>query len=185
MSENYVGQIIAVGFSFPIQGYSLCDGQTLAISSNTTLFSLLGTIYGGNGQTTFRLPDLRGRMPVHKGPRPGGANYVIGQQSGQETATLSTAQMPPHTHSAQVTGPLTVSTANATVVPAANTYLGGQAGPSKFYTTDDDTTIGVKGLENATVSVGTNGGGQPFPTMSPYLAINFQIAMQGIYPSRS
>src|SRR5262247_1539362 len=99
MSEPFLGQIQPFGFNFAPTGWATCDGQILSIAQNTALFSLLGTTFGGNGQTTFGLPDLRGRVPIGQGQGPGLANYTLGQTGGQETVTLITSQMPQHTHS--------------------------------------------------------------------------------------
>src|SRR5262245_2996958 len=98
MSQPYIGEIRMVGFNFAPLGWALCNGQLLAISQNTALFSLLGTTYGGNGQTTFALPDLRGRIPIHQGQGPGLSNRVLGEVGGQESVALTSQQMPAHTH---------------------------------------------------------------------------------------
>src|ERR1043165_3057908 len=98
MAEPFIGQIIMFGGNFQIRGYALCNGQILSIAQNTALFSILGTTYGGNGQTTFALPDLRGRVPMHPGQGPGLSSRTLGEQSGSETVTLLTTQIPGHTH---------------------------------------------------------------------------------------
>src|SRR4051794_5716987 len=101
MSSPYVGEIRMVGFNFALAGWAICDGQVMAISQNDTLFTLIGTTYGGDGQETFNLPDLRGRLPIHAGQGPGLSNKQIGESAGTETVTLTTQQIPLHTHLAQ------------------------------------------------------------------------------------
>jgi len=173
MSEPFIGQIMTVGFNFAPRGWALCNGQLLSISQNTALFSLLGTTYGGNGQTTFALPDLRGRMPVHQGQGPGLSNRVMGEASGQETVTLLTAQMPQHTHMVN-----------------AQSSPGNSTNPTNNYpaTSSARDNIYSNAMPNATMNpgeIGVAGGSQPHDNMPPYLVINFIIALEGIYPSRS
>ncbi|MBK1696441.1 phage tail protein [Rhodovibrio salinarum] len=186
MTDVYTGQIILFGGNFTILNFAECAGGTLTIPQNTALYSLLSTIYGGDGRSTFKLPDLRGRAPVQTGTRPGGSTFYQGTPGGTERVGLTVGHMPPHNHAAQMAGNLTVSSANGSVAPSSNTYLGAGAGLSKLYTTDTSSgTTSVKGLENASVTVDNTGGGQPVETMSPYLPIRFQIALSGLYPSRS
>lgn len=164
--------------NFAPRGWAFCAGQLLSISQNQALFSLLGTTYGGNGTTTFGLPDLRGRTPVHHGQGPGLNNFSLGQVSGVEYITLTTQNLPTHTHPATLG--LGVSTAVATkdepmgAVPAAGSVNAWQVGA-----TPDGQLGGVTALVQPT------GGGQPFSIRQPYLCINFIIALQGIYPSRN
>jgi microcystin-dependent protein len=171
MSEPFIGQIQAFGFNFAPRGWATCDGQIISIAQNTALFSLLGTTYGGNGQTTFALPDLRGRVSLHQGSGPGLSSYVMGQSSGTENVTLISTQMPAHNH---------LVTANGTAgskledVPSGN-FLG----PAEAYST---TTTGATLNPQ---SLGIAGGNQPHPNMQPYLTINWCIALQGIFPSRN
>jgi microcystin-dependent protein len=175
-TEPMLGSICIVAYNFCPHGYADAAGQLLAISTNTALFSLLGTQFGGNGQTTFALPDLRGRAPVGVGQGPGLSPIVEGQQAGQENVTLSAAQMPAHTHTAQLRG--TASNGNtdspAGAVPAKlpryNTYSNGAA----------DAAMGASAL-----TIATAGGGQPVSVRDPYLGLRYCIAMQGIYPSRN
>ena len=167
MSSPFIGEIRAFGFNFAPRGWSSCDGQTMAISQNTALFSLLGTTYGGNGVTTFNLPDLRGRHGVHQGQGPGTSNYVIGEQAGTETVTLLSTEMPQHSHQQ------TASTADET------TNRPGSAFPTKG---------GVyAGATDGTLMAPTNtaGGNLPHNNLPPYLVLNFCIALSGIFPSRN
>lgn len=192
--DVYIAQIIMFGGNFAIQGYAFCQGQTLAISQYQALFALIGTTYGGDGRTTMGLPDLRGRAPVSFGQRSGGgSNFQLGQLGGTESVTLSTPQMPTHTHDAQVSGGgggLTVSTADGDADPSSNTYLAKQAGSGlqgqKIYTTDSSSTTPISGAGSGQISVtnSNTGGSQPVTTMSPYQAVNFLIALNGTFPPR-
>ena len=170
MSEPFLGEIYIVPYTFAPRGYAFCQGQILPIAQNTALFSLLGTTYGGNGQTTFALPDLRGRMPVGVGQGPGLSNIDLGQVSGTETATLTKDQMPAHGHPASATQAAGTSTRPSGKVPAAGAAVYGNAG--------DGSTLNQAFIQNT-------GGGQPFNLRNPYLGLNYIIALEGIYPSRN
>ena len=173
MAEPFLGEIRAFGFNFPPRGWAQCDGQTLPINQNTALFALLGTIYGGDGETSFRVPDLRGRMPMHFGSGPGLSSRQIGQTGGSETVTLADAEMPPHSHGMRCSG----DTGNSNV--AEGNYCAEDAGfQSATYSDVPDASMG----ENA---ITESGGGRPHENMSPYLALNFCIALVGIFPSQS
>jgi microcystin-dependent protein len=163
MSDPYIGEIRIVAFDFPPRGWAMCNGQLLSIASNQALFSLLGTAYGGNGVTTFALPDLRGRRPVHSGP-----GYALGQSGGTETVTLTSAQMPAHSH---VPRAAAAGTQNA---PTGNVWAPLPGG----YATAPDTTL-------AAACVTTVGGGQAHENMPPYTTLNFAIATTGVFPSHS
>jgi microcystin-dependent protein len=164
-----VGEILLVPYNFAPHGWAFCQGQLMSISQNTALFSLLGTLYGGDGSTTFALPDLRGRSPVGMGQGPGLQSYVIGQSGGEETVTLTLNQIPTHTHPA-FGSKNTVTTASPTnAVWATETRL-------NIYSSSGGTTMAPSGLA---------GGNQPHDNMSPYLTLNYVIALQGIYPSRN
>ena len=178
-AEPFLGEIMMCGWNFAARGWALCDGQVMAISANSALFSLLGTIYGGDGRTTFALPDLRGRFPTQFGSGPGLTTHDIGQRGGTESVTLTTAQMPTHQHTltpqpvAAAVGTLRSPVGN---VPAADpegelTYAPPSAGSGTF-----------GGAEAVTAMTG---GSQSMSIMPPFLAINFQIALQGVFPSRS
>jgi microcystin-dependent protein len=175
MSDQYLGEIRTLGFNFAPLGWALCNGQTLPISQYAALFSLLGTAYGGNGTTTFALPDLQGQAPMHWGNGTGLSSYVVGEQSGSTTVTLSTSQMPAHNHSIQVSGATTGNTAD----PGSSVWLG-DASPGHPYATSStpNTTL----AQNA---IGSVGGNQPHANQQPFLVINFSIALSGIFPPRS
>lgn len=172
MSEPFLGEIRIFAGNFPPRGWAFCQGQIMAIAQNTALFSLLGTTYGGNGQTTYALPDLRGRAPVHYGQLPGGNNYVQGQVAGTESVTLLANQIPTHSHS----------------LAAGST--GTQASPSGGLpaTTSARDFRYSNAAANATLHAGTvssGAGAQPHENRSPVLALNFIIALEGIFPSRN
>lgn len=166
MSEPFLGQIMMVGFTFAPRGWAMCDGQLLPISQNQALFSLLGTIYGGDGRTTFALPDLRGRVPVHFGP-----GITLGSRVGEETHTLSIPEMPAHDHTASASG-----------LPPQEDEPGGnywaQSDGASGYAAAGDGAMGAG-------AVSATGGGQGHENMQPYLTINFVIALQGLFPSRN
>jgi len=170
MSEPYIGEIRLFGGTFAPVGWLACDGQLLPISQYDVLFNLIGTTYGGDGQQTFAVPDLRGRIPVHAD----GSGYVAGQAGGVESVTLTTSQMPVHTH--QVVG----SSATASGTAPAGNLLATTAGVTVFaYGTDQPHTT----LHPSTVA--PSGGNQPHDNMQPYLCVTFIIATEGIYPSQN
>jgi len=170
MSDPFIGEIRIVGFNFAPQGWAFCQGQLLSIAQYSALFSLLGTTYGGDGQVTFALPDLRGRLPMGMGNGPGLTPRTQGEESGAEKVTLSSSNLPAHTH------PLFGTTANGGVDTPTNELLG--AGTS-IYGTGPLTPMSPS-------AIGPNmGGGLPVPTLPPYLVLNFIIALVGIYPSRT
>jgi len=177
MSEPFLGQIYLVGYNFAARGFSLCNGQLLPISQNSALFSLLGTTYGGDGRTTFALPDLRGRVPMHFGNGPGLTDRRLGQRSGQETVTLTAAEMPSHSH--------TVNATNADGDkggPGGKILAASPPGGNGSETIYSDTAP-TKQMNSAMIS--NTGGSQAHQNMQPYLVLNYQIALQGIFPSRS
>jgi microcystin-dependent protein len=169
--EPYIGQIQTFGFNFAPRGWALCNGQIMSIAQNTALFSLLGTTYGGNGQTTFALPDLRGRFPVHQGQGPGLSPYQLGQISGTETTTLIATNLPAHTHTFQ----LQAAEEGTSETPQGN-YIAG-SGANGF--------AAAPNVAMANTNVGITGNNQPFSILNPYLCINFCIALEGIFPSRN
>lgn len=169
-AEPYIGEISMFGGNFAPRGWALCDGQLLAIAQNTALFSLLGTTYGGNGTTTFALPDLRGRAPVHAGQGPGLSPLPLGAAAGQATVSLTAANLPPHAHA--VTPPVT-NTPRTTNRPAGASPARGGA-----YSSASPAETG------ASFTTASTGGGQPVNNMQPYLAVNFIIALVGIFPPR-
>lgn len=170
MSEQYLSEIRMVAFNFPPKGWAFCNGQILSIQQNQALFSILGTTYGGNGQTTFALPNLQGRVPLHFGSSPQGGSYTLGQIAGEPAVTLISSQMPAHTHQVKANSGANTNAASNTAVP------GGGGAPG--YGSATDTAMNPQ-------IVGMTGGSQPHNNMQPYLVINFCIALVGIFPSRN
>ncbi len=175
MSEPFIAEIRIFAGNFAPRGWAFCDGQILPISQNTALFSLVGTIYGGDGRTTLGLPDLQGRAPMHPGRGPGLTSRRLGQKVGTETVTLTEAQIPSHSHTAR--GATILS--NVTT-PTSNSSLS-RSVPGSAY--QDDTRTNLVDLASETHS--TTGGGQAHANIQPYLTLNFIIALVGLYPSRS
>ena len=167
MSSPYIGEIRLFPGNFAPQGWAFCDGSLLSIAANTALFQLIGTTYGGDGQSTFALPDLRSRTPIHQGQ-----GSIVGQLSGTETVTLTVAQVPAHSHVAQ-------AAANASGNPddsPANNFWSGWTG-GQFSAQAPSVSMNAAAL-------GAAGGSQPHDNMVPFLAINFIIALQGIFPTQ-
>lgn len=160
--DAFIGMLALTGYNFAPRGWAFCHGQLLSISEHSALFSLLGTTYGGNGQTTFGLPDLRGRAPIGFGQGPGLQPYGLGQAGGSETVTLTPSHVPPHTHNV----PTAATAADAS---AGNLLAIGPLRPDQ---------------PAGTVSTSVTGGSQPHDNMPPYLAMNWIICLEGIYPSR-
>ncbi len=167
--DPILGEIRCFGFNFAPEGWASCNGQLLPIQNNTALFSLLGTTYGGDGRTTFALPDLRGRVPLGMGQGPGLANYTQGQAAGTEQVTLAAAQLPVHNHTVGASSTATSKNPGG-ALPAAT-----PAG-SSYGTTAD--------LSMSPTMVGGGGNGAPHDNLQPYLTLNWCIATEGIYPSR-
>lgn len=171
MTQPFLGQISIVGYNFAPRGWAQCNGQILPIAQNSALFSLLGTTYGGNGQTTFALPDLRGRSPMAFGLGAGVSPRQLGETSGQETVTLQATQLPQHTH------PVNASPARADRANASGAQLADAA--DAIYASTPPTA------ELSSASLTATGGSIPHGNMQPYLALNMVIALQGIFPSRN
>jgi microcystin-dependent protein len=197
MSNLYIGQIIQGGWNFNPRGTAFCNGQSVSIAQNTALFALLGTTFGGNGTTTFNLPDLRSRSMVHWGTGPGLSNIQLGEAAGNENVTLLQTQMPQHTHAATFasTSTMGASTTKGTLQAPANgavlsrTKDGATPGPSLpliYLPSGTTTDVTLGGLNVAgTVTNAIAGGSQPVGIRNPYLGITHVIAMEGIFPSRS
>lgn len=209
--EPFVGEINYVAFNYAPDGWLQCDGQVLPISQYQALFSLIGNTYGGNGTTTFALPDMRGRVPVHRGQHPGGSMFTLGQTGGAENTTLTINNLPAHNHTATAT-----STSTSAVAPGASATstlkavnsdadqknasgnsLANAKGSSMAYSSTApnvsmnaasiETTLSGLGITTTTstnVSIGSTGNSQPFSIMPPYTVVNCIIAWQGVYPSR-
>jgi microcystin-dependent protein len=171
MANPFLGEIRIMPYNFAPQGWAFCDGQVLAISQFTALFSLLGTTYGGNGTSNFALPDLRGRVAISSGQGPGLSPYNIGQVGGVENVTLTSNTMPQHSHQVVANNGPGDATRPAGAVPA-------RTGTSNYASAPDGTAMNAGMLSAA-------GGGQPHSNLQPYLVLNFCIAMQGIFPSRN
>ena len=195
MNNPFIGQVTLFAGNFPPRAFAFCQGQLLPISQNTALFSILGTTYGGDGRTTFALPDLRGRCAIHPGRGPGLSTYVLGERQGIETVNLNLLQLPSHNHIATAsTNPsaLSLSADNAVRetpetgdIPAVSNYPDG-------LTTEKVKTYGAATsvIPGASVlvqppSLANNGGSQSHENRRPFIAINYIIALQGTYPSRS
>lgn len=178
MSNPFLAQIVMFGGNFAPRGWAFCDGQLLPISSNTALFSLLGTTYGGDGRTSFGLPDLRGRVPIHDGSGngPGLSGYVLGQKGGTELNYLTVANMPAHNHPGSLIR--TSSQAGEESTPPAG---GSLAGGATVYNEEAPNTS----MAANSVTVANQGGSQGVNNIQPYTTVNYIIALQGTFPSRS
>ena len=170
MSEPFLAEVRMVGFNFAPRGWAFCDGQILPINQNQSLYSLLGTTYGGDGRTSFALPDLRGRTPIHVGVSNGGDSHTLGQKSGEETVTLSASQIPQHDHVAQA------SDDNADSGDPIGRVLARSTSPTYH------PPANLTALHPLSVS---SSGNLAHDNMMPYLAVNFCIALQGLFPSRN
>ncbi|MEB1609750.1 tail fiber protein [Xanthomonas campestris pv. campestris] len=175
MATPFIGEIRMFGFGRTPQGWQACDGSLLSISEYETLYVLIGTLYGGDGQNTFAVPDLRGRVPLHQGQGPGLSNYVIAQRAGTEAVTLSEMQMPAHTHTLVATTAAATATAPSGLLPAA---VSGDV----FYVTD---TTGATAVPMATQSTTISGGGQAHENTMPTLTVQYCIATTGIFPQQA
>ena len=177
MSQPFVGEIRMFGGNFAPAGWMLCVGQLLPISENEVLFNLIGTTYGGDGQSTFGLPDLQGRVPVHQG-----SGFVLAEKAGVESVTLTNNQIPAHNHPVQAAS----GTQGAVAVPAANTILGDEVlNPAQNPTPFAYLPGGGAPTALAPISIGPTGGSQPHDNMQPFLTINFIISLFGIFPSQN
>jgi microcystin-dependent protein len=165
MGEQFLSEIRIMSFNFPPKGWAFCNGQTMPINQNQPLFALLGTTYGGNGQTTFALPNLQGNVPIHMG-----SGFTLGQRGGEQAHTLSISEIPTHVHAVNVTN------SNGTALLNAGNYLGAF---NNGYTQPNNLTS----LRPETVA--NTGGSQAHVNMQPYLVLNFCIALQGIFPSQN
>jgi microcystin-dependent protein len=171
MGEPYFGEVRLMGFNFAPKGWAKCDGASLPINQNQALFALLGTQYGGNGQTTFALPDLRGRVPIHRG-----SGWIIGQAAGASAHTLGQSEMPAHLHLTQADSTLAPEVDGNK--PGASKRLAGSVGADLYGTAANLVPLPAQ-------AVGVAGGSQPHLNIQPSLVLNFCIALQGIFPSRN
>ena len=167
MATPFLGQISMISWNFPPKGWAFCNGQLLPINQNQALFSILGTTYGGDGRVTFALPDLRSRVPLHTGN-----GFVLGQRGGEVTHTLSTPELPSHGH------PVKASSSAADTANPVGSFLANSGNTNFIPAASANTTL-------TPATVGADGGSQPHENESPFLAINFIIALQGIFPSQN
>lgn len=175
--EPFLGEIDLVPYNFAPQGWAFCEGQLLPIAQNQALFSLIGNTYGGDGITTFALPDLRGRLPIGVGQGPGLSNYALGQQGGAETVTLTNNNMPMHNHPINA-----ITSPGNTAIPGSSVYLAQPSTPDR-----QEIDIYASGTANTQLSnnsTSPSGNGQPINIQQPYLGLHYIIALQGSYPSR-
>jgi microcystin-dependent protein len=170
MAEPFLSEIRIFGFNFAPKGWAFCNGQILPINQNQALFALLGTTYGGDGRTTFALPDLKGRIPLHFGTSNFGDNFNLGQRSGEENHTLIASELPAHNHSAQA------SSAAANQSSPSGTFWANSG--SNQYSSTAGTTMNAQALSGV-------GGSQPHNNMPPFLTLSFCISLAGIFPSRN
>ncbi len=174
MSDPFIAEILMAGFNFAPRGFALCDGQILPISQNQALFSLLGTTYGGDGRTTFGLPELRGRTPVHEGTGPGLPTKALGKLDGAETVALQPLDLPAHTHTPRAAN--TEATENSPL----NNVLADPTAGVQAYKLNPSTRVGMN-----PAAVEVTGGGQAHTNVQPSLTISFFIALTGIFPARN
>src|SRR5205823_1841652 len=172
MSQPYVGEIRMFGGSFAPAGWAMCQGQSMPISENDTLFNLIGTTYGGDGQETFALPDLRGRFPVHQGQGPGLSGYTLGEMTGTESVTLTVQQLPAHSHQANA------AIGGNDLSPAGNLWATDANGNTAAYNAANN-------AQKAPDAIGAEGGSQPHDNIQPFLAVNFIISLFGVFPPRA
>ncbi|MGE9267580.1 MAG: phage tail protein [Verrucomicrobiales bacterium] len=192
MTEPYIGQITMFAGHFAPRNWAFCDGQLLSVSQYNALFSVIGDQYGGDGKTTFALPDLRGRMPVHAGSGngPGQTAYPLGSHGGRREVQLTEQHLPAHTHSSETTVTHDLSLKSATV-SRQNNPLNNALGPSDqpIYGSPADDQLMAPKLVSGSIEItntnGQTGDGHPIDTMPPYACVNFVIALEGIYPPRS
>lgn len=183
-TDPIIASVCIFAGNFEPRGFAFTDGRLMPISQNTALFALIGTIYGGNGQTNFALPDTRGRVVIGVGQGPNLSNYVEGQTGGAESATLTVSNLPPHNHTASTTaaarGSSTTGNADG---PGGNTWAAKPRG-AQYSSVAPDVNMNAGNIV-ASTSVGTTGGGQAFSIVQPYVAMNYLIVLQGIFPSRN
>jgi microcystin-dependent protein len=178
VSEPYIGEIRMFGGNFAPLGWAFCDGQLMAIAENDALYALIGTTYGGDGQSTFGLPDLRGRAPMHVGQGLGLTNRILGEKAGVETVTLLTTQLPTHTHPlvgstdlADLAGPQTVNPANNAMLAQTSTF-------DHYVDSSATTQLNAQ-------SITSQGGSQPHENMQPFLCVNFILSLSGLFPPQN
>lgn len=176
MSEPFIGEIRMFGFDYAPRGWAHCDGALLPINEHNSLYALLGQTYGGDGRTTFALPDLRGRVPLHFGQGVDLTDRLRGQSAGDETTTLTTNQMPPHSHTATVNATDALGDRKS---PQENSLARADDGENNYSSDEPNVT-----LRDSSTMIASSGGGQAHSNMQPFLAVNFSIALVGLFPPR-
>ena len=186
--DPFIGEIVLFAGNFAPRSWALCDGQLLSINSHSALFSILGTTYGGDGRTTFALPDLRGRTPVHPGHGPGLSDYDLGQKGGVERVALTVNQMPSHSHIADassIVAQLPASTASGGATEPGPTDYPSSSGGIGAPIYGGTVNTHINGAVSGSVTIHNNGGSQDHTNIQPFLGVNYIIALQGIFPSRN
>ena len=178
MSDAFIGEIRAFGFTFAPVNWAFCDGQLMSIAQNSALFAIIGTFYGGDGQTTFALPNLQGRTGIQQGTGPGLSTYFLGEQSGTETITLTQGQMPLHSHEIDTKAPATQT--QAARIPSSTAFLA-SSNPDKLYSNAAPSPT----TSFAMNAIGITGQSLPHDNQQPYLVVNFCMCQFGIFPSRN
>ena len=181
--EPTLGEILMFGGNFAPRNWALCDGSILAIAQYQALFSILGTTYGGDGRTTFALPDLRGRLPMHKGNGPGLSNYSLGQKGGTETNTLTVNQLPPHNHSASAS--FNVHNGEGDETTPGDGSLAIAPDTAQIYSADGPTPNAFLNDNTLEVNINNTGNNTPVNNVQPFQALNFIICISGLFPSRN
>lgn len=184
LGTECISEIRMFAGTFAPLGWALCDGSLQSIANNNALFALIGTTYGGDGQTTFALPDLRGRVAIHPGTGPGLSNYVLGQQAGTPTITLTAANVSGHSHVISGNAGVASASGDGQAAAAVNNFPAGN-GDSIYSTTTDNSVMAPASLAGLTVAPQTPSGNAPINNMKPYAATNFIICVEGIFPSRN
>lgn len=183
-ASPYIGEITLFTGNFAPVGWAFCDGKSLSIADNTTLYTLIGTTYGGDGQQSFNLPDLRGRLPIHQGRSNLGTTYVLGESAGTETVTLTQQQMPAHTHTIQGSANVMTRGDSSGNFASPDGHLIGTAPLKKFFAGPNVTPVGQMAPLTTTSSISIVGGSQPHNNMQPSVTVNFIIALVGVFPSQ-
>jgi microcystin-dependent protein len=173
--DSFIGEVQMFAGNFAPRNWALCEGQLLPISQNTALFSIIGTTYGGDGRTTFALPDLRGRVVMHNGSGPGLSSYNLGQHGGAESVTLNQNQIPSHTHTDEVKGASPVGRGQSSNTPEGTYWAEGAS-----YATSLNTSMAANAVQ-----IANTGGGQSHENRAPYMAVNYIICLNGVFPSRN
>jgi len=182
--EGYISEIRMFAGNFAPRAWAFCQGQLMAIAQNDALFALIGTTYGGDGQTTFGLPDLRSRTPIHTGQGSGLSPYVLGQMSGTESNTLTSTNVGGHTHTVTGNAGISVATGDGQAAAAVNNFPAAN-GDQIYGTATDNSAMAPASLSGVTVAPQTPNGNQPIGNIQPFLAMNFIICLEGIFPSRN